>query len=293
MSYHLFLDESGHDHKNCPYEVRGGIALHIKNLWSFVKGMQALEIRCFGESLHKFNLELKGVRLLKKKRFRIAGQLPEIEESTRRKLTLSFLTKGATGAAQTKAEFAAHSQSCLCIAQGVFELLSAHGAKIFASVIPQSARKPLSGVPKDFLRKDQVFLFERFYHFLESEQEHGLIVMDETDKALDREFVTRLQTYFTRTQTGRFRASLIVPSPVFVDSDMAYPIQAADICIYCINWGFRLENVGMNSACRPEIRDRFLPWLQKMQFHGERREGDKIWPLHGIIYVQNPYEGSK
>ncbi len=28
MSWLLFLDESGHDHRQLPYEVRGGIALH-------------------------------------------------------------------------------------------------------------------------------------------------------------------------------------------------------------------------------------------------------------------------
>jgi hypothetical protein len=28
MSWLLFLDESGHDHKNTPYEVRGGFAIH-------------------------------------------------------------------------------------------------------------------------------------------------------------------------------------------------------------------------------------------------------------------------
>ena len=27
MAWLLFLDESGHDHKQMPYEVRGGIAL--------------------------------------------------------------------------------------------------------------------------------------------------------------------------------------------------------------------------------------------------------------------------
>jgi hypothetical protein len=293
MSYHLFLDESGHDHRNCPYEVRGGIALHISKLWSFIQSMKALEIRCFGDALHKFGLEIKGERLLKKKRFRIAAQLPEIDESSRRKLTLSFLNKGASGQAQSKAEFTAYSQSCLCLAQGVFELLSNHGVKIFAAVIPLAVKKPSIGVPEDFLRKDQVFLFERFFHFLEKEQEHGLIVMDETDKSADREFVAKMHNYFTNTQTGRYRASLIVPYPVFVNSDMAYPVQAADICIYCINWGFRLTNAGMVSECRQEIQDRFFPWLQKMQFHGERRDGDKIWPLHGIVCVQNPYEGNK
>jgi len=28
MAWLLFLDESGHDHKQMPYEVRGGVALH-------------------------------------------------------------------------------------------------------------------------------------------------------------------------------------------------------------------------------------------------------------------------
>ena len=36
MSWLLFLDESGHDHKQLPYEVRGGIALHARQLWPFV-----------------------------------------------------------------------------------------------------------------------------------------------------------------------------------------------------------------------------------------------------------------
>ena len=43
MSYLLFMDESGHDHRNCPYEVRGGVALHAGRLWPFVQGMLELE----------------------------------------------------------------------------------------------------------------------------------------------------------------------------------------------------------------------------------------------------------
>jgi hypothetical protein len=27
MSYLFFMDESGHDHRNTPYEVRGGVAI--------------------------------------------------------------------------------------------------------------------------------------------------------------------------------------------------------------------------------------------------------------------------
>ena len=31
MSWLLFLDESGHDHRHMPYEVRGGVALHVSD----------------------------------------------------------------------------------------------------------------------------------------------------------------------------------------------------------------------------------------------------------------------
>lgn len=294
MSYLLFVDESGHDHRVCPFEVRGGVALHVSKLWSFIQNVQALEVSCFGDSLHNFGLEIKGERLLKKRRFKIADQLPPFEESVRRKHAFSFLCKGnSKGGGQTKNEFTAYAQACLFLAEGILKLLSEHEGKVFAAAIPRDVEKPSSGVPGDYLRKDQVFLFERYYHFLESENEYGIIVMDETDKALDREFVSRMHAYFTRTQTGHLRATKIVPSPVFVRSEMAYPIQAADICVYCINWGFRLESAGMTGECREEIRRLLIPWIERMQFHGARIESGKTWPLHGIVCVPDPYEGRR
>jgi hypothetical protein len=117
-----------------------------------------------------------------------------------------------------------------------------------------------------------VFLLERYFYFLEQEQEAGLLVMDETEKTQDRQFVRRLENYFTRTTRGAYRARWIVPSPFFVSSDMAYPIQAADVCIYCINWGFRLPKRGMDAAERSEIAGEFGPWLRRLQFRGTRKE---------------------
>jgi hypothetical protein len=35
VTWLLFMDESGHDHKNMPLEVRGGVALHVSRLWDF------------------------------------------------------------------------------------------------------------------------------------------------------------------------------------------------------------------------------------------------------------------
>jgi hypothetical protein len=47
MAWLLFLDESGHDHKQMPYEVRGGVALQDSQLWPFALAMQRLERDAF------------------------------------------------------------------------------------------------------------------------------------------------------------------------------------------------------------------------------------------------------
>ncbi len=77
MSWLLFMDESGHDHKAMPYEVRGGVALHASQLWPFVQAVQRLELDCFGGSLALYKKELKGSTLLDKKRYRLAAQARE------------------------------------------------------------------------------------------------------------------------------------------------------------------------------------------------------------------------
>ena len=45
------MDESGHSHKELPYEVRGGFALADARLWPFVQDLLRLELSCFGARL--------------------------------------------------------------------------------------------------------------------------------------------------------------------------------------------------------------------------------------------------
>ena len=73
MSWLLFLDESGHDHKHCPYEVRGGIAIQAGKLWPFVQQLRDAEIAAFGAPLHEYQKEIKGAKLLDKDRFKWAA----------------------------------------------------------------------------------------------------------------------------------------------------------------------------------------------------------------------------
>lgn len=70
---------------------------------------------------------------------------------------------------------------------------------------------------------------------------------------------------------------------------MTYPIQASDVCIYCLNWGFRLPGSKMDAPTRMEIETEFGPWLRRLQFDGDGyREGRVIRP-YGVTYVPNPY----
>ncbi len=295
MSVMLFLDESGHDHKNAPYEVRGGIALDAEQLWPFVREMKSLEENCFGDLLHRYRKEIKGHKLLDKDRFKWAAQAPRMDDVSRRKHALSFLNKGTQKGpeqpAPTRPEFTAYGQACLEMARGVFQLLRRCDAKIFASIIPCSVRKPDTEEAEEYLRKDFVYLFERFFYYLEFKNQTGMLVMDETDRTEDRRFVRRLERYFTRTHRGLYRTSRIVPSPFFVSSDMTYPVQAADLCIYCINHSFRLKE--MDEPVRSEVQEEFLPYLQALEFHGDAEKDGQVFRTHGIVYVPDPYQAKQ
>ena len=288
MSWVLFLDESGHDHKHMPYEVRGGIALHACELWPFVQSMQRLEFQSFGCQLHQFRKELKGSTLLDPKRFRFARQAPRMEPESRGKHCRGFLTKGLETKQPTRDEFSAYGQACLEMAGGIFQLLGQHRAVLFAVAIPP-IRPPRGFLFEDYLRKDQVFLLERYFYFLEEKREHGLLVADEVEKVADRAFVRRLESYFTKTMSGRYRAEWIVPTPFFIASDMIYAMQAADLCIYCVNWGFRIPSRGMDAQTRTEVAEQFGPWLNRLQYRGQGYRDGTVFDSYGISFVPNPY----
>lgn len=200
----------------------------------------------------------------------------------RRKHCRGFFTKGLEKKPPSRDEFTAYGQSSLEMARGLFQILFEHRAVLFAVAIPRTTIKPDTYKADEHLRKDQVFLLERFIYFLEGERQHGLLVMDEVEKTADHHFTRQLQGSFSRTVTGRYRSKWIVPALFFVVSDMVYPIQAADLCIYCVNWGFRLPSLGMDAAVRPEIETEFRPWLDTLQFRGEGQRNDAVFKSFGI-----------
>ncbi|MCJ7543138.1 MAG: DUF3800 domain-containing protein [Phycisphaerae bacterium] len=286
MSFLLFIDESGHDQRITPYEVWGGIAIHASKLWAFISAVRTLEQSVFGAYLHQYGSEIKGSKLLQKERFEWAKQGPKMEEGARRKHALNFLNSTIQNRTPRRDEFTAFGQACITMSEGVIHLLNSHDAKVFASLIPHLP-KPKT-VPPEYLRKDQVFLLERYFYFLEGEKEMGLLVMDETEKNSERQFVRRLERYFTQTVPGRQRTQWIVPAPLFVESDMAYGVQVADLCIYCLNWAWR-RGRRMVLPTRPEIEP-FVSLLERSMWHGDGYREGKVFKTHGIVYVPDPYE---
>jgi hypothetical protein len=290
VSYLLFLDESGHDHKVAPYEVTGGIAVHVSKLWSLVQQMQRLELDVYGVRLAEYRTELKGSKLLSRHRFKWARQAERLSDEARRKLCRAFLTKGLEKKSPTRDEFTAYGQACLDMARGVLELLRQMEAQLFAAAIPATVVRPATFQAEEFLRKDHVYLLERFFYFLEKKQQHGILVMDAVDRGADQRLVRRIERYFTKTQTGRYRAAWIVPVPLFVASDMTHAVQAADLCIYAVNWGFRLPTQGMNAPVRAEIADEFGQWIAQLKFKGTGYRDGRAFDSHGICFVADPYE---
>src|SRR5579859_2407736 len=196
MSYLLFLDESGHDHKNMPYEVHGGVAIHASRVWSFVQKMRELEQDAYGEELHRFGTEIKGQKLLDKDRFKWAAQESPIPGVARRKHASAFLRKKVTKLTPTRNEFTAYGQASLYAAIGIFDLLRDHSAVVFATAVPRGAAKPPPAFNPEDLRKDYVFLLERYFYHLDAEQQSGLLIMDAIENQSDRRTVHCLERYF-------------------------------------------------------------------------------------------------
>jgi hypothetical protein len=287
----FFIDESGHDHGDAPYEVLAAVAIAERDLWNLIQAVRSAEIECFGVHLAKVGVEFKGKKLLKNKTFRHARQGPPIEPNRRRDLARDFLMKGwreAQGGPpepRTKDEFTAYGQAARVFVMRILEVCARHHAKTFAALVSTNA--PRAADP-DMLRRDYAFLFQRFYYYLEdrSPAEMGLVVFDELEKAKSRILIQQMERYFLETEKGYERSSRIVPEPFFVHSDLTTAVQLADIVAYCLNWGTRLNK--MTEPTRPEIEP-LARIAFDMRYVGKRfDEADgREWPVYGVFYADD------
>lgn len=287
----LFIDESGHDHREAPYEVLAGVAIRERDLWNLIQAIRDAELEFFGLHMAEVGLEFKGRKLLKRKTVGFAAEGAPIEVNQRRNLVRQLLQKGwqrSQGMTVDDVKFnelVAYGQTTIAFVRRVFELATRYQARIFAAMVSTSAPRHADPL---FLRKDYAYLFERFYHYLEaiSQDEMGLIVFDELEKAQSRILLGQLEKYFLESGTGYQRSSRIVPEPFFVHSDLTTAVQLADLAAYCLNWGLRLKS--MTAPTRTEIEP-LGRMVYDMKYTGtwfdEATQQEK--PLYGIFYLDD------
>jgi len=286
----LFVDESGHDHGAMPCEVLAGVTVAEDQLWNLVRAVDSAEREYFGDYLRKLgDPERKGRKLLKRKRFRSANRAVTIPEEELPVLAYSTLTKGMTAKEQradnsgvSERELVGYNRAVLKFVDEVLNIAARHSVEVIASVVDIEAPRPEPGL----LRKDYVYLFERYFYFLETlpSRDRGLIVFDELEKAKAHILIQQMAEYFTKTDTGRYRSSRIVPEPFFVHSELTTGVFLADLTAYILGWGWRLGS--MTQPRRNELRP-FADKLHEMQFQGEKphRDGKGVRDLYGIKYI--------
>lgn len=70
------------------------------------------------------------------------------------------------------------------MARSVFSALRGFDAYLVTSIMPRTVVKPDAFEAAEYLRKDHVFLLERYFYFLERERARGLLVFDAVDGGL-------------------------------------------------------------------------------------------------------------
>jgi hypothetical protein len=246
MAYFLFVDESGQDHRESPYEVLAGVAVEDRDLWNLIKALQDAEVRHFGRRYTSDDSELKAKKLLKRKTFRQAKQMVITEDEVR---------AGAKRCLDSGSQAGRLEQTALALAKlnyvrEAFDICSRFRCKAFAIAVDRKSPTP----SPQHLRKDYAYLFERFFYFLEDvdSTSSGIVVFDELEKSQSHILLDQMDWYFEFTAKGRQRASQIIPEPFFVHSDLTTGIQLADLVAYVISWGVRFE--GMNEPAREELK---------------------------------------
>lgn len=276
MGWFLFVDESGQDGRNSPYEVLAGVAVEDRELWRLIQALKDSQEAHFGMRLFDaYGAEAKGLKLLKTKVFKHAKQKTALPAADRTALAHAALTNGG---AVLGDQLTALGQAKLAYVADALRLCGKHKTRAFASIIPNDIVRP----EYDFLRKDYAFLFERFFHFLNSRPETprpmGTVIFDEVEKTQSQILIEQMEKYFLHTGKGKIRSRLIVPEPLFVHSDLTTMVQMADLVAYIVSWGVRLTG-GTRPMTKPrrEELDSLARQVLALRYHASTPGGHDTW----------------
>jgi hypothetical protein len=291
MAWFLFIDESGQDHKESPYEVLAGVAIKDENLWDLVKELHDAEIAHFGRRYSDGVRELKGTKILKRKTFARARSEHAVLPNEVPALSKAILDSGKQYG--TPRHLKALSLAKIAYVTDVFSICEGYGCKFFASMVDPNAPQTTGAG----LRKDYGYLFERFFYFLEDEtsEQHypqqGILVFDELEKTKSHLLIDQAHRYFKETATGRHRATLIIPEPFFVHSDLTTGVQIADLAAYSMSWTLRLR--GMDKPTREELRpyiDQILGMRHRALRYKMGNPNFEVWSVSHIRDLRTTVE---
>jgi hypothetical protein len=285
MAWFLFIDESGQDHKESPYEVLAGVAIEDSDLWDLIQELHNAEIAHFGRRYSEGPRELKAKKILKRKTFARARSEHPVLPNEIPGLAKAILDSGAQNG--TPRHLKALSLAKIAYVTDVLSICESYDCKIFASIVDPDAPQTAGGG----LRKDYGYLFERFFNFLEDKSssrqypQQGVLVFDELEKSRSHLLIDQAHQYFRDTATGRHRATLIIPEPFFVHSDLTTGVQIADLIAYCVSWGLRL--VRMTKPGREELKP-YVDQILKLRHKAIRNKmGNPQFEIWSISYIRD------
>lgn len=121
-------------------------------------------------------------------------------------------------------------------------------------------------------KKAYELLLERIEHFMAEyhPKHHALIVMDDTDRALNRA-VSLKHAFFQREGNQNVHFNHLVEYPFFTDSKLSNGVQLADLCAYNVYRAFKTKNFAY-----PYFQE-LLPAFYKRQ-QGQKLDGLKVFP---------------
>ena len=123
-------------------------------------------------------------------------------------------------------------------------------------------------------KKAYELLLERIEHYLKEfhPKHQGLIVMDDTDKTINRA-ISMKHAYFQREGGQDIKFHHIVEYPFFTDSKLSNGVQLADLCGYNVYRAFR------NSDFQYPFFSEMLPlFYHSKQTASGKLDGLKVFP---------------
>jgi hypothetical protein len=289
VAYFLYVATSGRDGGACPYAVLSGVAVEERDLWNLAQAVSDAQFRHFGRPLDVCEAVARPRNLLKRKTFRLAAQMRPLELDVRRELARGCLTSGDGADRRT---LTALAQAKLAYVGEVLELCARFRCRFVASIAPCGAASP----PPGALRKDYLYLFERFFYFLDDLKPSpvGVVVIRDQDGPLARQLGAQMDRYFKHTTRGRQRASQVVAEPLVARGELTTGSEIAALVAYVTAWGFRTRE--LTAPARRELYG-FKEQVRGLRYRAVREVGDNpnfvIWGFSVVndLRVREDREG--